>query len=562
MFSQGPGKLKLAWRQDLPMLLRFGFVIMVFILFLAPAARSETVDGAYQGADISQWSYFFEEADLLAYQSSLLDVHKPQTMLIVDANLVNVVTGQVETGVDLLIEHGLIKSMGQELNRIDAKNTSLIDASDLYLVPGLVDMHVHNLTSASVALLNVVNGVTSVRDMDGFPWMLAMRDQINNDQLLAPTMYVSGTILNQKPIGWYAHVVNSEAEARNAVKQQAKLGYDFIKVHNFMEDGMLAAIFSEAKNQSLDVVGHIPHNTSVSRAMTLGYRTTEHLKSYLLDSTLQLTEEDYVSATQGQDVWNTPTLYTYKDSLYGPQASKALQAPEMKYVSPREKKNWLKRVNLKQDKLLDLRLASLQLRQEIIRKLLPINAQFLAGTDTGGGYMFNVPGFALHDELGYLNAAGLSHVDTLRTATINGAEAMRRENELGQISVGSRADLLLLTANPLVDVSNSRTIQTVVLRGRLLSRSDLDQILNHLTMIFKQTDVFIGSGQVTKDQVDGLILKLKNMYQTGTIIPDYYLDGLSIAMKKIGRTENSQTIKKLKTLYVGHQEADEQTAPK
>ena len=100
----------------------------------------------------------------------------------------------------------------------------------------------------------------------------------------------------------------------------------------------------------------------------------------------------------------------------------------------------------------------------------------LAGTDTGNPYCF--PGFSLHDELGWLVQAGLTPMEAIQAATRNAARFMGRESgDLGTIQQGKLADLVLLDANPLDDIANTRKIAAVVYGGRLFSKSSLDEML-------------------------------------------------------------------------------------
>ena len=101
---------------------------------------------------------------------------------------------------------------------------------------------------------------------------------------------------------------------------------------------------------------------------------------------------------------------------------------------------------------------------------------FLAGTDTPPGvYVF--PGFSLHDELQIFVRAGFTPLEALQTATINPAVFLGLERDLGTVEVGKAADLVLLDANPLADIANTKRISGVVLRGRFFSRADLDRML-------------------------------------------------------------------------------------
>jgi len=101
--------------------------------------------------------------------------------------------------------------------------------------------------------------------------------------------------------------------------------------------------------------------------------------------------------------------------------------------------------------------------------------EFLAGTDTGNPYCF--PGFGLHDELAWLVRAGFSPVQALQAATLNPARFMGREQELGTVAPGKLADLVLLDANPLADIANTRKLAGVVFAGQFYPKSSLDEML-------------------------------------------------------------------------------------
>src|SRR6185295_182015 len=193
------------------------------------------------------------------------------------------------------------------------------------------------------------------------------------------------------------------------------------------------AICAEARAQGLDVVGHIPHDTSVARAVACGQRTFEHFKGYINDRSLTFTGEDYVAATRGAEVWNTPTFYNYRGQLRGDEARALLdRAPEMRYVAARTRARWRALAARPAD---PAQQSILTMSEKIFRDLLPIHARFLAGTDSGGGYPFHVPGFSLHEELRIMARNGLPVADVLAAATVEPARAMRRP-ELGTLEVG------------------------------------------------------------------------------------------------------------------------------
>ena len=247
----------------------------------------------------------------------------------------------IEPNVTVIVNDGLIVAVGPSASTPVPSDAKRIDGKGRYLLPGLTDMHVHNLVSNSQPLLNLAMGVTSVRDMSGFNWMLAMRARINNGILLAPTMYITGHILNEMPMEFYATVVGTPDAARQVVRDQAAAGYDFIKVHNVMSPEVFVAVHEEAANQGLDVVGHVPHGMTVADAVASGLRTFEHFKGYILDSSLSLSDEDYVAATDGKKIWNTPTFHTYRAQLRGDEArTMVLESDEVVYVSPSDRLDW------------------------------------------------------------------------------------------------------------------------------------------------------------------------------------------------------------------------------
>jgi imidazolonepropionase-like amidohydrolase len=433
----------------------------------------------------TQWHFLMEEQRIQQLQLKLSAEFHPQNLAFTHVNLITMKDNTILPDSTVLVKGGRIATVGKSGRVPIPKNYFVIDGRGRYLMPGLTDMHVHNLVSSSQHLLNLATGITTVRDMDGFPWMLEMRKQISDNKLLAPNMYITGHILNGHPMGMYATVVKSPEEGRKLVQEQKRAGYDFIKIHNSLSHNTYKAILEESRAQKIDAVGHIPHDISVRTAIELGQRTLEHFKGYILDRNLSLTSENYVDATRNADVWNCPTFYNYRDSLRGDEARKLLQeATEMKYASWRDKKNWLQVSAQTNEQGITMQQNVLPLSQKIFKDLIPIGAKFITGTDSGGGYNFMVPGFSLHRELELFQESGLSAYETLKASTVNAADAMRRLDEFGTIETGKRADLLLLRSNPLQDARNTLAIEGIAVRGIWLSRKNLDRILQRIEEIY------------------------------------------------------------------------------
>ena len=162
-------------------------------------------------------------------------------------------------------------------------------------------------------------------------------------------------------------------------------------------------------------------------------------------------------------------------NLYGKEAEDFIaNSPEMKNVSNYDKSEWIKSTqNVRKFNFSGRELTGgqrvFELSKEIFKKLLKINAQFISGTDSGGGYPFMIPGFSLHEELRIFAELGMSPYEILRTTTVHAAEAMRKSHESGTVEVGKRADLLLISQNPLENIANLRGKKGVMVRGIWIS---------------------------------------------------------------------------------------------
>ncbi|HVT58302.1 MAG TPA: amidohydrolase family protein [Thermoanaerobaculia bacterium] len=454
-------------------------VVLALVAFLAPAARAADTTPA------ERWQFFSEEAQIGSELLDLALTNRPESIALRNVRVLDVESGELRAGMIVLVAGGRIEAVGAEAATPVPKGARVIDAGNRVLVPGFVDMHVHNLESWSQMLLNLAAGVTTVRDMDGFPWLLALRDAIRAGRILAPNEYVSGQLLNFFPMDWYARVVRTPQEARTAVDEQARDGYDFIKVHNMMPAGMYRALADEAHKRGLDLVGHIPHDVLVADAVRAGQRTLEHLKGFYLDAGLKPSPEDWLSVMRGaHDVYVDPTFYVTRNSFREAEAIRLLDGEEMQFVPWRLRAQWRALAERPADGNLKLQRNVLPMSIEMSRRLHEIGTPFLTGTDSGGGYPFHVPGFALHEEFRYFQQAGFSALETLRAATLNAARAMRRESEFGTISPGKRADLVLLAGDPSQDLANADRIEGVMVRGVWLDRKLLDGMLADLRRLY------------------------------------------------------------------------------
>jgi imidazolonepropionase-like amidohydrolase len=286
------------------------------------------------------------------------------------------------------------------------------------------------------------------------------------------------------------------------------------------------AICDEARAQGLDVVGHIPHDIPIARAIACGQRTLEHFKGYINDHSLTLTTEDYVAVTRGAEVWNTPTFYNYRGQLRGDEARTLLNLPEMRYVSARDRARWRA---LAAEPANPVQQRVLPMSEKIFRDLLAIHARFLAGTDSGGGYPYHVPGFSLHEELRIMARNGMAVPEVLRTATVEPAIAMRREAELGTLEVGKRADLVLLAKNPLESIANLEAIDGVMVRGIWLPRGAIDEMLAAIAAIAGSSAQ--PAPALNRADLDRALDTLEQLRARGYVLRDHFLGWLRFRLE-------------------------------
>lgn len=418
--------------------------------------------------------------------------YRPRSAAFVDVSVVSVHDGMLREHQTVVVENGLFTAVGSVRDVRIPRGALRINGQGQFLAPGLTDMHVHSMVSNSQKLLNLANGVTTVREMDGFPYLLRERQAIRENRLLGPTMYVAGTILAAMPMEDYARVVTSPDEARAAVIEQKRDGYDFIKVHNVLPVELYRAVFEEARRQSIEVVGHIPHDVRLEEAIRQGQRTLEHMKGYYDDRTLKMTTEDYVGLTKDAEVWNCPTFYTRRTGIARSELERLIgSSDEMRYVPAAEKRRWLEQAREVPDAATE---TIYERSAAVFRELLAIRARFLTGTDSGGGYRNHVPGFALQHEIETMESLGMPAIDVLRSSTIEAAAAMRQVREFGSIDVGMRADCILASKNPLETVANLREKKGVMVRGIWMPPEAIAEILSSVATVYADDDRLVGDG--------------------------------------------------------------------
>jgi imidazolonepropionase-like amidohydrolase len=438
---------------------------------------------------------------LTALLFAIAQAHAESTVF-VNVNVIPMTSDIVLRGRTVIVSDGKIEAIGDVDATPVPENAVVIDGTDRFLIPGLAEMHAHVPGAGSAGLdrvlqLYVANGITTVRGMLGQPSHLELRRELEKGEKLGPRLITSGPSLNGRS-------VSSPEQAISMVEQQHAAGYDFLKIHPGLTREEFDAMAATAGRVGMRFAGHVPEDVGIERALEAGIATIDHLDGYM-ESLLRPHDDPsgglsglfgvfiadqadatkipgIVAATVEAGTWNVPT-----DALFRHWASSEADPddmvdwPEMKYMPEDTVERWRRsKRELLDDANYDPGTAAraVVLRQQLILELHRNGAGLLLGSDSP--QIFNVPGFATHRELQYIVDAGLTPFEALQTGTANPARFFGRPDEFGVIKTGAGADLILLDANPLDDIANTRRIHGVMLRGRWLSRPELEDILDRL----------------------------------------------------------------------------------
>jgi imidazolonepropionase-like amidohydrolase len=437
-----------------------------------------------------------------------------QTLIINHATVIDTVTGKTQPDSTVIINGDRITAVAPSA-QLKPTAGQVIDATGKYLIPGLWDMHTHvyfDSTAADgtdlVLPLFLANGITGVRDMgSALDSALHARDEIAAHRMFGPRMIVSGPMLDGPKSHYKAAIaITTPEDGRKAVDMLKSRGVDFIKVQSGVPREAYFAIADESKKLGIPFEGHVPDSIRASEAVAANQRTFEHLigifEASSPDETKYLTgkktvgmflatydparEAKIINLLAKNQVWQCPTLF-WERGQWLVDAIDYTKDPDLAYAPrtwvdkhwPAAQKGIMK--SLDTDPL-PIRKKFVTHELDIVRKLHAANVPFLAGTDTPAGVDV-LPGISLHLELQRFVAAGFTPLQALQTATLNPAKFYNKLNDYGTIQPGRIADLVLLEANPLDNIANTRKIAAVVTDGRYLSPEDLTQLRTKLKQL-------------------------------------------------------------------------------
>lgn len=434
--------------------------------------------------------------------------------------VVDVVAGRTVANRDVLLKGDRIVDVVPSGRARPASTTRVIDGRGMFVIPGLWDMHAHlffQLDPIRQQLpLFTAFGVTGIRVMNtpmlsgGLAPYRDVQARIADGRLVGPRILAIGSWsvngsagVNDAMPPWYR--TRTAEEGRQLARYLKEQGYDFIKIYGGIPRDGYSGLTSEARALGIPFAGHEPAEMSALEISNAGQRSLEHSRIFLLNcwpgadslrkrlhkspqTVLRQRMVDQYSPTECAEVFRTfvkngtyltPTHVTRKMDAFADNASYRGDA-RLKYIPVRQRLSWLTDANgmvasdpspAGRKSFMDFYATGLALTGAAYRA----GVEVMVGTDAGDSFV--IPGASVHDELEELVKANLTPAEALRAATVTGATFLGRATEFGTVQAGRVADLVVLDANPLSDISNTRRIRTVIRGGRVFERAALDSML-------------------------------------------------------------------------------------
>ena len=350
----------------------------------------------------------------------------------------------------------------------------------------LTEMHGHVpaanpnavLTPENVLFLYVAGGATTVRGMQGHPSQLALRQRVERGEIIGPRLYLSAPPLS-------GNNTTDVATAEQKVRDAKQAGYDHLKVHEDLTKPVYDAIVKTAREVGLEWGGHVSVHVGVRGAIAAKQSTIDHLDDYV--EGLEGDESkiaELVKLTKAAGIANVPTMPLWEVILGLHDPASMNNRPELRYMPPQTRQAWVDRVGgtfATADKAVVQK--QVTLRNRILKALSDAGAVVLLGSDAP--QLYSVPGFSLQREMETMVAAGMTPFQVLQSGTVNVARFHKNENETGTVAVGKRGDLLLVDANPLQDIRNMNRKSGVMVKGRWLPWSEIQQRLDQIAASYQ-----------------------------------------------------------------------------
>jgi imidazolonepropionase-like amidohydrolase len=448
-----------------------------------------------------------------------------KAIAITHVSVIDVASGAVRSDYTVLVSGNRIAYAGPAASATIPADARIIDGRGKFLMPGLWDMHVHGFVwvfSQFAGPLMIANGVTGARDMGWhIDTTLRWKSDIAAGREIGPRLVTGARIDGTgNKARFVAHVVTEEDGVRAvdtlSHKKDGSRRADFLQVYLGIPRAAYFGIAREAKKLGVPFAGHVPYSVSMVEASGAGQLSVEHEDDLMRACTSQdsmlrtrfadtsVFEADQLATIKAQarvikasydpvvckaviatlarnHTWVTPTLVVYQP--YAHAFDSASTHPEWaKYVPGIVQGGWVHTAGRLTPG--DSMVVRSYFSFDRTRELKEAGVKLLAGTEMPQAFVF--PGFSLHQELELLVRSGLTPLEALRAATYNPAEFLGALDSLGTVARGKVADLLLLDANPIADIRNTRRISVVIANGRVFDPAARAQLLKDVESALKR----------------------------------------------------------------------------
>jgi len=438
-----------------------------------------------------------------------------ENIAITNVNILSTDGEQMIANQTVVINQGMITSINSEINLPNI--THKIDGKGKYLIPGLIDSHVHLWQSPNDLLLYIANGVTHIRELNGSAEHLKWREEIKQGRL-GPHMFVTSSRINSNGViqGWFQKWamkitgINAFNNAESVVQKFTDKGYDAIKTYTFISNKDYWELDKATTEIGIPLLGHTPINMELKEVWKSNQKELAHIEELVKALIREFggytdknvaeflnfvqSRSDNISASLVENKIAVVTTLWLMESFSKQKShlNKILKEIQLPYANPgiTEKSpitsramGWLPDSNiyrLSPDLTPEEKVRYLvywetyaSAHHILLKAMVDKGVILLAGTDAN--VPVTVPGFSLHDELISLTKSGMSNTQTLLSATTVPAQWMKQQS--GILKKGYRADLVLLNKNPLENIENTKSIDMVIINGKVLDRQKLDEIL-------------------------------------------------------------------------------------
>jgi len=436
----------------------------------------------------------------------------------------------LRAGMTVVVDGDSISAVEQYGEEELPAGATIIDGEGRYLIPGLWDAHVHfsyNMDlSESMFPLFLANGITSLRDTGGqLHLVMPFKEQSMRNPETTPRLMIAGPLLDGVPrvydggpgrpnLGIGA---GSPEEAARIVDSLVSAGVDQIKSYEMLTPEAYSAVLDRATSLGMKVTGHVPLSMDVIDASEQGLDSMEHLrnlemacssnwKSLLQERRTLLVDgrsemrggqlrsiihsaqriraiksqdaercSEVLAALAENETWQIPTIALVA-SGENRHFERDTWRAHFRYLPEPVRSDWRESAEERAEEAAsESGIIFANWAYDMIGRLKRAGVDIMAGTDTPIGLL--TPGYSLHEELRLLVQSGLTPLEAIEAATLRPAQYFGLENELGTVSEGKKADLVLLDANPLQDIANTGSIRAVMKNGHLFDRAALDHLL-------------------------------------------------------------------------------------